>query len=65
MTTQCALSILSRDVLRAANKNLVHVVMSTLSVALARELERAHVEAGIAFVAAPVMSGLTSRSPVN
>ena len=47
--------ILSSDVLRTANKKLVHVVMSTLSVALARELEKAHVDAGIAYVAAPVM----------
>ncbi len=47
--------LLSRDILRAADKNLVHIVMSTLSVAFARELERAHADAGIHFVAAPVM----------
>jgi 3-hydroxyisobutyrate dehydrogenase-like beta-hydroxyacid dehydrogenase len=29
--------------------------MSTLSVAFARELEQAHAEAGIAYIAAPVM----------
>ena len=45
----------SPDVLRAANKNLVHIVMSTLSVASARELEQAHADAGIGLVAAPVM----------
>jgi 3-hydroxyisobutyrate dehydrogenase-like beta-hydroxyacid dehydrogenase len=45
----------SRDALRASNKNLVHVVMSTVSVAFARELEKTHADAGIAFVAAPVM----------
>ena len=44
-----------RDALRAANKNLVHVGMSTVSVAFARELEKTHADAGIAFVAAPVM----------
>jgi 3-hydroxyisobutyrate dehydrogenase-like beta-hydroxyacid dehydrogenase len=44
---------------------LVHVVVSTLSVALARQLEKAHVDAGIAHVAAPVMAGLTQRAPAN
>lgn len=47
--------ILARDVLRrAANKELVHVVMCTISVAFSRELERAHADAGLAYVAAPV-----------
>jgi 3-hydroxyisobutyrate dehydrogenase-like beta-hydroxyacid dehydrogenase len=40
---------------RAPNKKLVHVVMSTISVAFAKELERAHAAAGLAFVAAPVL----------
>ena len=48
-------AIVSRDVLRTAPKNLVHIVMSTLSVAFARELEQAHADAGIAYIAAPVM----------
>jgi 3-hydroxyisobutyrate dehydrogenase-like beta-hydroxyacid dehydrogenase len=48
-------TILDRGILRTANKRLVHIVMSTLSVALARQLEHAHAEAGIAYVAAPVM----------
>ncbi len=48
-------AILGRDALRVANKKLVHVVMSTVSVAFARELEKAHANAGIAYVAAPVM----------
>jgi 3-hydroxyisobutyrate dehydrogenase-like beta-hydroxyacid dehydrogenase len=34
---------------------LVHIVMSTLSVAFARELEQVHAKAGIAYIAAPVM----------
>jgi 3-hydroxyisobutyrate dehydrogenase-like beta-hydroxyacid dehydrogenase len=36
-----------------APKDLVHIVMSTLSVAF--ELEQAHAETGIAYIAAPVM----------
>jgi 3-hydroxyisobutyrate dehydrogenase-like beta-hydroxyacid dehydrogenase len=48
-------TILSRNLLRTANKTLVHVVMSTISVAFARELEQAHADAGIAYVSAPVM----------
>jgi 3-hydroxyisobutyrate dehydrogenase-like beta-hydroxyacid dehydrogenase len=40
---------------RAPNKQIVHAVMSTISVAFSRELERAHVEAGLAYVAAPVL----------
>jgi 3-hydroxyisobutyrate dehydrogenase-like beta-hydroxyacid dehydrogenase len=47
--------ILARDILRRApNKKLVHVVMSTVSVGFARELEAAHAEAGLAYVSAPV-----------
>jgi 3-hydroxyisobutyrate dehydrogenase-like beta-hydroxyacid dehydrogenase len=48
-------AIISRDVLRTAPKDLVHIIMSTLSVAFARELEQVHAEAGIAYIAAPVM----------
>lgn len=48
-------TILSGDLLNAASKMLVHVVMSTISVALARELERAHADAGVAYISAPVM----------
>jgi 3-hydroxyisobutyrate dehydrogenase-like beta-hydroxyacid dehydrogenase len=48
-------AILSRDVLRTASERLVHIVMSTLSVAFARELEQAHADTGIAYIAAPVM----------
>ncbi len=40
---------------RAPNKKLVHVVMSTVSVAFARELEQAHAATGLAYVAAPVL----------
>jgi len=48
-------AILSRDVLRTASERLVHIVMSTLSVAFARELEQAHADTGITYIAAPVM----------
>jgi 3-hydroxyisobutyrate dehydrogenase-like beta-hydroxyacid dehydrogenase len=48
-------AILGSDALRAANKKLVHIVMSTVSVAFARELEKVHADAGIAYVSAPVM----------
>lgn len=48
--------VLANDALkRAPNKKLVHVAMSTLSVAFARELEQAHAAAGLAYVAAPVL----------
>jgi len=48
--------VLANDALkRAPNKKLVHVVMSTISVAFGRELERAHAAASIAFVTAPVL----------
>ena len=49
-------AILGRDVLRTASERLVHIVMSTLSVAFARELKQAHADTGIAYIAAPVMS---------
>lgn len=48
-------TILSGDLLRTANKKLIHIVMSTVSVGFARELERAHADAGIAYISAPVM----------
>lgn len=48
-------TILDRGLLHVTTKKLVHVIMSTLSVSLVSELERAHTEAGIAYVAAPVM----------
>jgi 3-hydroxyisobutyrate dehydrogenase-like beta-hydroxyacid dehydrogenase len=48
-------TILDGGILGAGNKRLAHVVMSTLSVAFAQELERVHAEAGTAYVAAPVM----------
>jgi 3-hydroxyisobutyrate dehydrogenase-like beta-hydroxyacid dehydrogenase len=47
--------ILASDALRRAPKSVVHIVTSTVSVAFAQELERAHAEAGVAYVAAPVM----------
>ena len=47
--------ILDRGLLQGVRKGLVHVVSSTISVALARELEAAHEKAGIGYVAAPVL----------
>ena len=55
MTMLSAPQSLSRDVLHTASEKLVHIVMSTLSVAFARELEQAHADTGIAYIAAPVM----------
>lgn len=48
-------TILEPDVLATAKGKPVHVILSTLSVAFGRELERAHADAGIPYVAAPVM----------
>lgn len=46
--------ILDSGALESANRNVVHVVMSTVSVAFAIDLERAHAKARIDYVAAPV-----------
>ncbi len=48
-------AILDRGLIRARTKELIHIVMSTLSVSFARELEREHLNAGIVYIAAPVM----------
>ena len=48
-------TILTGDILRNAKEKPVHIVMSTISVSFARELERMHIDAGIAYVSAPVM----------
>jgi 3-hydroxyisobutyrate dehydrogenase-like beta-hydroxyacid dehydrogenase len=48
-------TIFAGDILHNAKEKPVHIVMSTLSVSFARELERAHANAGIAYVSAPVM----------
>jgi 3-hydroxyisobutyrate dehydrogenase-like beta-hydroxyacid dehydrogenase len=47
--------ILDGGVLKKARRDTIHVVMSTISVAFAQSLETAHREAGLAYVAAPVM----------
>jgi 3-hydroxyisobutyrate dehydrogenase-like beta-hydroxyacid dehydrogenase len=47
--------ILDRGLLDGARRGLVHIVSSTISVAFAQELERAHEKAGIGYVAAPVL----------
>ena len=46
--------ILNTGMLASARKECVHVMMATISPALAGELAQAHLEAGIAYVAAPV-----------
>lgn len=47
--------VLDRDLLAHARPGLVHVVTSTISVALAKELEALHEEAGLGYVSAPVL----------
>jgi 3-hydroxyisobutyrate dehydrogenase-like beta-hydroxyacid dehydrogenase len=47
--------ILDNALLQAAATNMVHIVMSTLSVSFALELEQLHADARIGYVAAPVM----------
>ncbi len=46
--------VLDGGLLDRAPENLVHVMMATISVALARELDERHRARGIAFVSAPV-----------
>jgi 3-hydroxyisobutyrate dehydrogenase-like beta-hydroxyacid dehydrogenase len=48
-------TIFADDILRNAKEKPVHIIMSTVSVSFARELERAHINTGIAYVSAPVM----------
>ena len=48
-------TIFAGDIMRNAKEKPVHIVMSTISVSFARELERVHIDAGIAYVSAPVM----------
>lgn len=47
--------LLDGNVLARAKKNIVHVVSSTISVAFSQELTKIHRQAGIAYVAAPVL----------
>jgi 3-hydroxyisobutyrate dehydrogenase-like beta-hydroxyacid dehydrogenase len=47
--------ILDAGVLGRAAPGLIHLVSATISVALARELEQAHAEAGVTLVSAPVL----------
>ncbi|MCD0419794.1 NAD(P)-dependent oxidoreductase [Rubrivivax sp. JA1024] len=47
--------LLDSGALSKANKSLVHVVTSTISVAFARELVDVHANAGIRYVSAPVL----------
>jgi len=47
--------VLDTGILSQAHPGLVHVITSTISVAFAGELSAAHAEAGVAYVAAPVL----------
>jgi 3-hydroxyisobutyrate dehydrogenase-like beta-hydroxyacid dehydrogenase len=48
-------TIFADDMMRNPTQKPIHIVMSTLSVSFARELEEAHRDAGISYIAAPVM----------
>ncbi len=48
-------TVLDRGILPASRAGLVHVVMSTISVAFAQELVRAHEQAGVRYLSAPVL----------
>jgi 3-hydroxyisobutyrate dehydrogenase-like beta-hydroxyacid dehydrogenase len=47
--------VLKGELLEKAPANAVHVVMATISVAFAKELEKLHAARGLGYVAAPVM----------
>jgi len=47
--------ILDAGILQTARKGAVHMVCSTISVTFAEELDRRHAEAGVLYVAAPVL----------
>ncbi len=47
--------LLESGALRAASRGLVHVMTATISVDLAKQLEKVHTECGVAYVAAPVL----------
>ncbi|HWL81464.1 MAG TPA: NAD(P)-dependent oxidoreductase [Roseomonas sp.] len=59
--------LLDAGVLSKARPGLVHAVASTISVALARELVRAHDKAGIGYVSAPVLGrpDVAARGELN
>ncbi|WP_267422506.1 NAD(P)-binding domain-containing protein [Methylobacterium sp. GC_Met_2] len=48
-------TILDGGALQGAREGVVHVVMSTISVAFAEELAAHHAQAGLAYVSAPVL----------
>ena len=47
--------LIDSEVLASAQKNCVHVMMATISLAIVAELQELHRNAGIAYVAAPVL----------
>ncbi|KAA2234583.1 NAD(P)-dependent oxidoreductase [Salinarimonas soli] len=59
--------LLDPGTLRQARPGLVHIVSSTISVAFARELVRAHAEAGLGYVSAPVLGrpDVAARGELN
>jgi 3-hydroxyisobutyrate dehydrogenase-like beta-hydroxyacid dehydrogenase len=46
-------TIVAGDIMRNLTEKPIHIVMSTLSVSFARELEEAHDDVGISYIAAP------------
>jgi 3-hydroxyisobutyrate dehydrogenase-like beta-hydroxyacid dehydrogenase len=59
--------ILDSGLLSAAREGLVHVVSATISVAFAEELSARHAQAGLAYVAAPVLGrpDVAARGELN
>lgn len=59
--------IIAGDLLSRANPNLVHVISSTISVSFSHQLTTLHQDAGIAYVAAPVLGrpDVAARGELN
>lgn len=59
--------IIAGDLLSRANPNLVHVISSTISVSFSHQLTALHQDAGIAYVAAPVLGrpDVAARGELN
>jgi 3-hydroxyisobutyrate dehydrogenase-like beta-hydroxyacid dehydrogenase len=54
-TDEAIRQVITPDVLQAARKGVVHVLCATISVGFSKELARAHNDAGLGYVAAPVL----------
>ena len=53
--------LIDGGLLKHAPKGFVHVNMATISAAFSAELSELHAQHGVAYVAAPVLGGRTSR----